>query len=258
MEQIKETDYKRPITHTKYRNTKKKGGWGGILHHKITDNTMVLDKKWLTSGKNFLHANDIYLELYEAVHLTPLWGGGVFLILTLICIYGFFKFPEERSTTFFITVSLISIIGFLFFLIYYYTMPKKEVIYNRKDGLVTYPGFMWHPNVTMPVDVVRFIVSSPTIQGGNAFQLNIMRPDKLYSRCEAFFAYDCYKDLSFLLWYMDKNRPLPPGDAFDPYRERDYERRKAAGFPKPLFPCDFDTKEATEAQQKERERIGGW
>ena len=64
--------------------------------------------------------------------------------------------------------------------------------------------------------------------------------------------------ISFLLWYMDKNRPLPPGDAFDPYRERDYERRKAAGFPKPLFPSDFDTKEATEAQQKERERIGGW
>ncbi|MBL3659101.1 hypothetical protein [Fulvivirga sediminis] len=69
---------------------------------------------------------------------------------------------------------------------------------------------------------------------------------------------NCYEDLSFYLWYMDKNRPLPPGEAFDAYRERDYERRKAEGFPPPLFPSTFDTPEATPEQQQERERIGGW
>lgn len=41
---------------------------------------------------------------------------------------------------------------------------------------------------------------------------------------------------SFLQWYMDKNRPLPPGKFFDQYRERDYERRKAYGFQKALTP----------------------
>ena len=40
---------------------------------------------------------------------------------------------------------------------------------------------------------------------------------------------------SFIVWYMDKNRPLPPGKVFDPYRKRDYERRKAEGFPEPLY-----------------------
>ena len=63
--------------------------------------------------------------------------------------------------------------------------------------------------------------------------------------------------LSFYLWYMDKNRPLPSGKIFDPYREQDYARRKAEGFPKPIF-MGIDTPEATEAQQKEREQIGGW
>ena len=57
---------------------------------------------------------------------------------------------------------------------------------------------------------------------------------------------------------MDKNRPLPPGTAFDPYREKDFERRKAEGFPKPLYPSNITTNEATREQQKERELIGGW
>ena len=41
---------------------------------------------------------------------------------------------------------------------------------------------------------------------------------------------------SFYVLYMDKNRPLPQGDAFHPYREKDFLRRKAEGFPKPIYP----------------------
>ncbi|AXT53799.1 hypothetical protein D1818_24355 [Aquimarina sp. BL5] len=86
-----------------------------------------------------------------------------------------------------------------------------------------------------------------------------------------FFRTKIYKDLeypwqenlllsvwSFYVWYMDKNRPLPPGDAFDEFRQQYYDRRKAAGFPKPLHPSAIKTPEATPAQQKEREAIGGW
>lgn len=40
---------------------------------------------------------------------------------------------------------------------------------------------------------------------------------------------------SFLVWYMDRNRPLPPGQVFDQYRKEDYTRRKKQGFPKPLY-----------------------
>jgi len=43
---------------------------------------------------------------------------------------------------------------------------------------------------------------------------------------------------------MDKNRPLPPGTAFDEY--------------KPLYGSNVPTPEATPEQQKERLILGGW
>jgi len=58
---------------------------------------------------------------------------------------------------------------------------------------------------------------------------------------------------SLYVWYMDKNRPLPPGDAFDEFREKDFERRKADGFPAPLFKSLVPTPEATAEQQLVRE-----
>lgn len=58
-----------------------------------------------------------------------------------------------------------------------------------------------------------------------------------------------------MVWYMDKNRPLPPGTDFDAYREKDFERRKAEGFPPPLYySTGILTPEATPAQQLEREQ----
>lgn len=51
---------------------------------------------------------------------------------------------------------------------------------------------------------------------------------------------------------MDKNRPLPPGELFDPYREKDYERRKAEGFQPPLYPASINTPENTPEREKER------
>ena len=59
---------------------------------------------------------------------------------------------------------------------------------------------------------------------------------------------------SIILWYMDKNRPLPPGKEFDPFRKSDFERRKAEGFPPPLFESSFPTPEATDEWQTEREK----
>lgn len=45
---------------------------------------------------------------------------------------------------------------------------------------------------------------------------------------------DVFKHHSLLQWYMDRNRPLPPGIAFDLYRQKDFEQRREQGFPKPL------------------------
>lgn len=137
-------------------------------------------------------------------------------------------------------------------------MPSKECVFNREDELITIPGFMWHKNTTMPFSKVAFSFTQPSAQGLGAYQLVALRPDKMFSQYLMTSGWSCYEDLSFFVWYMDKNRPLPSGDAFDEFRQQDYERRKAAGFPKPLFPARFETPEATPEQQAERERIGGW
>ena len=55
-----------------------------------------------------------------------------------------------------------------------------------------------------------------------------------------------HEDLTLLTWYMDKNRPLPSGNVFDEYREKDFERRKSEGFRAPIYPsskyiCDANS-----------------
>ena len=69
---------------------------------------------------------------------------------------------------------------------------------------------------------------------------------------------DIYAFWEFVVWYMDKNRPLPPGTAFDPYRKEDYKRRRGEGFPPPIYDSYIETPEDSKRQQIERELIGKW
>lgn len=114
-------------------------------------------------------------------------------------------------------------------------------------------------NITMPIEELVFSRTSIDSKGNGANMLQLERPNFISFPflCNVSNSI-CYDELSFILWYMDKNRPLPPGDAFDEFRERDYERRKAEGFPKPLCKSSISTPEATPEQRKERKRIGGW
>lgn len=111
----------------------------------------------------------------------------------------------------------------------------------------------------MLFEKVEFAYSTGGEDGVGGFMLQTIRPNKWKTfDIYTIFGGDCYEDMSFITWYMDKNRPLPPGDAFDPYRQQDFERRKAERFPKPLYPSKISTPEATKEQQAERKRIGGW
>lgn len=256
-----EADYKRPITHTQYRHgdkKTKKGGLSQMLEKRITHNTRKMDSFELEGKNGLKFINDVFYVGPYAANVLPVFLGGAFLLLFLFSMFLILSPSDEKVGLFMILATLFFFLGFSFFAIYYYTMPKKELIYNREDGKVTFPGFMWYKNITMSIDKVLFSMSSPSMQGGGAYNLQIVRPDRIYSLFLTSTGRICYEDLSFILWYMDKNRPLPPGTAFDPYRDKDFKRRKAAGFPKPLFESDFPTPEATQEQQKERELIGGW
>ena len=158
------------------------------------------------------------------------------------------------------TLIIILIFGIpgIFSIIYGFVAPKKEMVYDRLKGVITVTR-VFRKSVDIPFDTGYGVrVYSNTSPGVISSQLSFVSSKKK-PRVGGILSQILVDDVwSFTVWYMDKNRPLPPGDAFDAYRERDFERRKAEGFPKPLYPSKIKTPEATKEQQQERERIGGW
>ena len=135
--------------------------------------------------------------------------------------------------------------------------PYRELILNREEGTISIHKPYKKDNIIIPFEegdgfldltgpsigpyyILKFSFKDTPFEGGTLAELYL----------EEFW--------DFVVWYMDKNRPLPPGTAFDPYREADFQRRKAEGFPKPLYKSYIPTPEATRRQQLERERIGKW
>ena len=104
--------------------------------------------------------------------------------------------------------------------------PSRRFVLDRMKGTVTFPRHLFFSRCTIPFSKVI-----PGYSNGN---LGFAHP---YSGIviPVLGAYDSGW-WSFYVLYMDKNRPLPQGDTFDPYREQDFLRRKAEGFPKPIYP----------------------
>ena len=140
---------------------------------------------------------------------------------------------------------------------YAFIAPYEELILNREEGTISLHKPYKKDNIIIPFEegdgfldltgpsigpyyILKFSFKDKPFEGGTLAELYL----------EEFW--------EFVVWYMDKNRPLPPGTAFDPYREADFQRRKAEGFPKPLYKSYIPTPEATRRQQLERERIGKW
>ncbi|MCD9637407.1 hypothetical protein LVK06_15085, partial [Tenacibaculum maritimum] len=159
---------------------------------------------------------------------------------------------------------ILLILGGLFWMIYGLYANKNYKIFelNRLTGMVTYPdSYFRKPLKGRFKELYAVITVTGNIDGYVDSEylkfVNTFNPRR-FTLLYTFHGSEPYKDWSFYVWYMDKNRPLPPGTAFDAYRERDFERRKKLGFPKPLYGSNIPTPEATPAQQAERERIGGW
>lgn len=138
--------------------------------------------------------------------------------------------------------------GSIFFLLKSLISTKKVFIFNRKKGTLTYPELLWRSSKTIPFSEACFIRNRVGPYAGENSHLAIIRADGI---TRTLITWDHPNEyFSFFVWYMDRNRPLPPGTAFDPYRERDYERRKAEGLQPPLYPADIDTPEYNKIQDK--------
>jgi len=132
----------------------------------------------------------------------------------------------------------------LLYIFYSIFSPTKKVVFDRMNGKVTLPGFLFLSPATVPFGELT-----------NAYNvysrlLNISHYKVPFS-IRTIPGYGDDDWWSVYVWYMDKNRPLPKGNVFDPYRQRDYDRRKEEGFPEPIYPTFYDIPEWIEIRKKE-------
>ena len=110
--------------------------------------------------------------------------------------------------------------------VYPFKRPKERLlIWDRENGTVTLPPRFWGEHEVVPfkdlkVKKIRNLGSFVQFHVLAAFRPSDGQP------IEFGLLGDNAKDWAFYCWYMDKTRPLPPGEVFDPYRERDEERRR--------------------------------
>ena len=124
----------------------------------------------------------------------------------------------------------------------YLLRPKRRFTFNRLTGIVEVPkrGYKGWRGATR---AVRYEETDFVIAGWRSFYTSIDDPGTPFLfRPPLFYSFDktgttLYEAGSFIDWYMDKNRQLPPGKELDPYRMKDYLRREAEGFPEPLYPA---------------------
>jgi hypothetical protein len=163
-------------------------------------------------------------------------------LVILICVftYPWIKYPPANflDILLFLFVYAITVGPCLVGLAFIIINPSRKITFNRLDSTVTLPAYKrkWlsKETVTQPFDKTGFYIMGGTRSAIPKFCVCIL------GTLHNFFVLHSrpmkqYNDFSALVWYMDKNRPLPPGKVLDSFREKDYKRRKAEGFPKPLY-----------------------
>lgn len=203
----------------------------GILHppledmdHKVSEYKKATDEVIVDD----LTMRNTYLILF-------LFVTGPLLLCIWISGVPFEEFLFEETESLFVRIApLLGFIGLpLTILIFALSQPKKEVTYDRKNGTITFSIRGW--SKTYPFESMSA-----------ALKVNA------HNNCvEVYPNKDCSKSFtiinnqpsgeeairywSFIVWYMDRNRELPPFARFDPYREKDLERLRKENFPQPLY-----------------------
>ena len=185
--------------------------------------------------------------------------GIMYLCIGIALFFATLFFWGESNTE--IILSTSSFLIGSFHIIYKFTHPKKILILDRLNGIITFPGFLYGKPITMSFEEVLAEVRGG--YGAGMATLALLHQNKL-TAYSAILESTPLQSWSFIVWYMDKNRPLPPGKVFDPYRKRDYERRKAEGFLEPLYESwisifeyydeQFQARKEQEERQKRRNK----
>ncbi|XKW97641.1 hypothetical protein R8G64_03880 [Tenacibaculum maritimum] len=212
-----------------------------------------IKREYIESNNNFREeASDLYYREKRTARGWMSWIIGIFLVL--MSLIGLVSDDVVVVMGMLMSFGLPGVLT----IIYGFVAPIKYLVYDRMNGIITVTR-AFRSSVAIPFSSGYGLKGySNTSPGVISAQLNFVSSKKK-PRVGGIITHNLVEEnWSFMVWYMDKNRPLPPGSAFDAYREQDYQRRKAAGFPKPLYPSKIATPEATKEQQAARKRIGGW
>ncbi|OEK09838.1 hypothetical protein A8C32_10020 [Flavivirga aquatica] len=201
------------------------------------------------SNGTYDYVDDKKIILDKQEHLIyKIWGGAILVIALFIYLFGLLVSDKGIATSGYIGILIMVGISIPFF-IYGFTAPQKWYVYNREQGLITFPEWFYKPDTTLPFTKGKFTwFGNGGTSGALRIELYVARGESkkgalLVTHHEIGEASESW---SFIVWYMDKNRSLPPGDAFDAYREADFERRKAEGFSPPLlFKIPFNVKKGS-------------
>lgn len=216
--------------------------WKSYLYKAIIEKPSDTKKNTFEYGT--IRADDQFYinDMGYGVSHIDLYVGIIFYSLALISLVSNKDTIEDR-TIFSIIFFIIGSFSFL----HYYKYSKKLLVLDRLNGMVTYPGFLFSKPCSVPFDELLASVASFANSGASLvfYHYNGITGTSIFAgKCKI------SGNWSFIVWYMDKNRPLPPGEAFDPYRKKDFQRRKAEGFPPPLYPSYIDTPEDSESQKE--------
>ena len=216
--------------------------WKSYLYKAIIEKPSDTKKNTFEYGT--IRADDQFYinDMGYGVSHIDLYVGIIFYSLALISLVSN-KDTIENRTIFSIIFFIIGSFSFL----HYYKYSKELLVLDRLNGMVTYPGFLFSKPCSVPFDELLASVASFANAGASLvfYHYNGITGTSISAE-----DYKPSGNWSFIVWYMDKNRPLPPGEAFDPYRKKDFQRRKAEGFPPPLYPSYIDTPEDSESQKE--------
>ena len=216
--------------------------WKSYLYKAIIEKPSDTKKNTFEYGT--IRADDQFYinDMGYGVSHIDLYVGIIFYSLALISLVSN-KDTIENRTIFSIIFFIIGSFSFL----HYYKYSKELLVLDRLNGMVTYPGFLFSKPCSVPFDELLASVASFANAGASLvfYHYNGITGTSIFAgKCKI------SGNWSFIVWYMDKNRPLPPGEAFDPYRKKDFQRRKSEGFPPPLYPSYIDTPEDSESQKE--------
>ena len=140
------------------------------------------------------------------------------LIYLLVCGLGAKGFYDEANGEIIgISISIIFLLCAFFALCWFIFHRKKHVIFDREEGTVSIPGPFWYKNVKVPFKDVVAIIRTETYYYAHLKVLNLYRPDgyKADVGINSYSLEALRNDWAFYVWYMDKNRPLPPAPVFN-------------------------------------------